>query len=208
MADSRVTTNVAKRVGVFGGTFDPIHNGHIAVAEAVRDALGLDEVLFVVTSDQWLRESPPEASAGDRFTMVELAVENVLGFTASDVDIVREGSTYTVDTLTDLRETFGETTGLFLIVGADSAASMDRWKRGDEIPPLATIVVVGRPGEAFDAGSLSTSHPASGAEYVEGPMIDVSATRVRGLLSEGRPVGELVPTAVADYIEKRNLYHE
>jgi nicotinate-nucleotide adenylyltransferase len=212
MASSRVTTNggtnVAKRVGVFGGTFDPVHNGHIAVAEAVRDELELDEVLFVVTSDQWLRESPPVASASDRFKMVQLAVENVLGFTASDVDIVREGSTYTVDTLADLREQFGETTEFFLIVGADSAASMDRWKRGDEIPSLATIVVIGRPGSEFSTDSLGASHPASGAEYVEGPMIDVSATRVRGFLGVGRSVDGLIVGEVAEYIETHGLYRQ
>ncbi|MEE8045619.1 MAG: nicotinate-nucleotide adenylyltransferase [Dehalococcoidia bacterium] len=202
MADSRVT----KRVGVFGGTFDPVHNGHIAVASAVRDALGLDEVLFVVTSDQWLRDSPPEASADDRFRMVELAVDNVRGFTASDVDIVREGSTYTVDTLVDLRRQLGDSAELYLIVGADSAVSMDRWRNGSEIAALAKIVVVGRPGQDFNGVALDDSHPANGAEYLEGPMIDVSATRVRDFLAEGKPIDEFVAEAVADYIETHGLY--
>jgi len=202
MASSRVT----KRVGVFGGTFDPIHSGHIAVAAAVRDRLGLDEVLFVVTSDQWLRENPPVASAEDRFHMAELAVDNVVGFTASDVDIVRDGSTYTVDTLSDIQEQFGSEAELFLIVGADSAVSMDRWIRSEEIGALASIVVVGRPGQDFDSASLASSHPASGAEYVEGPMVDVSATRVRELLSIGLPIDELVAAQVVEYIEKQGLY--
>jgi len=202
MASLRVT----KRVGVFGGTFDPIHSGHIAVAAAVRDRLGLDLVLFVVTSDQWLRENPPVASAEDRFHMVELAVDNVVGFTASDVDIVRDGSTYTVDTLSDLRQQLGSEAELFLIVGADSAASMDQWIRSEEIGDLTSVVAVGRPGQVFDPTSLASSHPASGAEYVEGPMVDVSATRVRGFLSAGKPVDELVARAVAEYIEKQGLY--
>ena len=200
------TSRVAKRVGVFGGTFDPIHNGHIAVAAAVRDQLGLDQVLFVVNSDQWLRENPPKASAADRFTMVEQAVENVPGFTASDVDIVREGSTYTVDTLRDIRDQLGDSTELYLILGADSAASMDRWKSSNQINDLAKIVAVGRPGQPFDIQTLDKSHPASGAEYVEGPMIDVSATRVRDFLSEGRPIDDLVAATVVEYIEKRGLY--
>ncbi len=202
MADSRVT----KRVGVFGGTFDPVHNGHIAVASAVRNALGLDEVLFVVTSDQWLRDSPPEASAVDRFRMVELAVDNVRGFTASDVDIVREGSTYTVDTLADLRRQLGDSAELHLIVGADSAASMDRWRNGSEIAALAKIVVVGRPGQDFKGEALDDSHPASGAEYVEGPMIDVSATRVRGFMEDGKAIDGFVAEAVVEYIETHGLY--
>ncbi len=202
MASSHVT----KRVGVFGGTFDPIHNGHIAVAGSVRDQLDLDEVLFVVTSDQWLRENPHVASAADRFHMVELAVDNVAGFTASDVDIVREGSTFTVDTLVDLHHQLGISVELYLIVGADSAASMDQWRNGSEIGDLAKIVAVGRPGQEFSVESLAASHPASGAEYVVGPMVDVSATRVREFLSAGRPIDELVAGVVAEYIEKQGLY--
>lgn len=204
MTSSRVTAN--RKVGVFGGTFDPIHNGHVAVAESVREALDLDQVLFVVTSDQWLRENPPVAAATDRFNMVELAVENVLEFTASDVDIVREGSTYTVDTLRDLRAQLGDEVELYLIVGADSAASMNHWKDAEQIGILANIVAVGRPGRAFAIDSLEESHPASGAEYVEGPMIDVSATRVREFLSSAQPVDTLVHENVAKYIENRNLY--
>ena len=200
------SSHVAKRVGVFGGTFDPIHNGHIAVASAVYEELNLDQVLFVVTSDQWLRENPPEASAADRFRMVGLAVENILGFSVSDVDIVRERSTFTVDTLRDIRDQLDDATELNLILGADSAASMDRWKSAGQIGALAKIVAVGRPGRSFDAETLDKSHPASGAEYVEGPMIDVSATRVRGFLSEGRPINDLVAATVVEYIEKQGLY--
>jgi nicotinate-nucleotide adenylyltransferase len=202
MSASRVT----KRVGVFGGTFDPIHNGHLAVAKAAQEALSLDEVLFVVTADQWLREDPIVAGLADRFKMVEVAVGSRAGFTASDVDIVREGSTFTVDTLADLRRQFDPMVELYLIVGADSALSMDGWRNGGEITTLARIVVVGRPGSSFDVGSLDESHPASGAEYVEGPMADVSATRVRGSLSAGRQVGDFVDPAVAEYIEKQGLY--
>jgi len=202
MASSRIT----KRVGVFGGTFDPIHNGHIAVARSVFEALDLDRVLFVVTSDQWLRENPPVASAAERFHMVELAVDNVLEFTASDVDILREGSTYTVDTLRDIRAQIDDSDELFLIVGADSASSMNRWKDADQIGGLANIVAVGRPGQSFAVESLDDSHPASGAEYVEGPMIDVSATRVRDLLSAGKAINELVAEPVVEYIEKQGLY--
>lgn len=200
------SSRVAKRVGVFGGTFDPIHSGHIAVATAVRDELELDQVLFVVTSDQWLRENPPEASAADRFRMVGLAVENILEFSVSDVDIVRESSTYTVDTLRDIRDQLDDSTELYLILGADSAGSMDRWKSAYQINALAKIVVVGRPGQPFDTQTLDKSHPASGAEYVEGSMIDVSATRVRDYLAIGRPVTDLAPPVVIEYIEKQGLY--
>jgi len=200
------TSRITKRVGVFGGTFDPIHNGHVAVARAVLDALKLDLVLFVVTSDQWLRESPPQAASSDRFNMVELAVDNVSEFEASDVDIVRDGSTYTVDTLRDLGSKHGDSTELFLIVGADSASSMDRWKDAEIIGQLATIVAVGRPGQALTLSDLPGSHPAAGAEYVEGPMIDISATRVRERLATGDPIDDLVSDSVVEYIEAHDLY--
>ncbi|MBT3554793.1 MAG: nicotinate-nucleotide adenylyltransferase [Chloroflexi bacterium] len=200
------TSRITKRVGVFGGTFDPIHVGHLAVASAVQKELGLDQVLFVVTSDQWLRETPPVASAGDRLCMVEIAVSDKPGFSASDIDIKREGSTYTFDTLNDLRDELGESSEMFLIVGADSAMSMDRWKNGDRIPELASIVAVGRPGQDFQIDVLGESHPASSAEYLGGPMIDISATHVRGLLSDKRSVSDVVPGSVVDFIEKQGLY--
>ena len=199
-------SGVARQIGVFGGTFDPVHNGHMAVAEAVRSELGLDVVLFVVAADQWLREYPPVASAADRFAMVELAVGEVSGFEASDLDMTRDGSTYTVDTLTDLHENLGGDAELHLIVGADSAMSMDGWKRAETIGSLARIVAVGRPGLAFDGWSLAESHPARGAVYVEGPMVDVSATEIRDQVRADKSIAGLVPDRVADYIEANGLY--
>ena len=202
MSPSRIT----KKVGVFGGTFDPIHIGHVSVARAVFDAFDLDQVLFVVTADQWLRENPPLASASDRFKMVELALGNIPEFVASNIDIVRDGSTYTVDTLRDLHELFGDSVEFFLIVGADSAASMDRWKSAGQIARLAMIIAVGRPGQRFDAELFDESHPASGAAYFEGPRIDVSATLVRSRLRAGRSVSDLISETVAQYIETTALY--
>jgi len=201
------SSDIINRVGVFGGTFDPIHNGHLTIASAVQEEFKLDQVLFVVTADQWLRDNPPVASSTDRLRMVKLAVSCVPGFSASDIDMQREGSTYTVDTLNDLRVELGESIELFLIVGADSALSMDRWKAGDRIPMLATIVAVGRPGQNLHIDALGESHPASGAEYLEGPMIDISSTRVRGLLSDNRSVGDLILGSVAEFIEIQGLYN-
>ena len=191
---------------MFGGTFDPVHNGHLAIAESVRNELGLDMVLFVVAADQWIRSIPPVAGADDRLAMVRLAVENTSGFVASDVDIARGGSTYTVDTLTDLRDRQGKAAGLNLIVGADSAMSMDRWKRAEAVVSLARVVVVGRPGVEFDGQSLAESHPASGAVYVEGPMVGVSATVIRGLVQAGKSITGSVPGPVGSYIEAEGLY--
>jgi len=204
VSNSGVTAS-ASSVGVLGGTFDPVHSGHLAIAEAVRNKLGLDVVLFVVAADQWLRSVPPVASAAARLAMVERAVEDSAGLEASDVDIVRGGSTYTADTLVDLRERLVGATELHLIVGADSAMSMDRWKRADEIGSLARVVMVGRPGLEFD-GRLAKSHPAEGAVYVEGPMVDVSATAIRDRVQAEKSITGLVPDSVADYIAANELY--
>ncbi|MDA1279213.1 MAG: nicotinate-nucleotide adenylyltransferase [Chloroflexi bacterium] len=199
-------SRIKRRVGVFGGTFDPVHNGHLAIADAVRSELDLEKVLFVVAADQWLRANPPQASARDRLRMVELAVENIPGFETSDVDIVRGGSTFTADTLVDLRGRLGETVELYLIVGADSALAMDRWKRAEEISALARIVVVGRPGLVFENETLDDTHPARGAMYVEGPMVDVSATDIRGLLQSTGSISGLVADSVEDYINTNGFY--
>jgi nicotinate-nucleotide adenylyltransferase len=126
---------------------------------------------------------------------------------ASDIDIKREGSTYTVDTLNDLRDELGDSAELFLIVGADSALSMDRWKDGNRIPGLANIVAVARPGQDFQIDGLCDSHPAIGAEYLEGPMIDISSTRVRDFISDKRSVRDLVPSSVAEFIKNQGLYN-
>ena len=195
-----------RRVGVFGGTFDPVHNGHMAVAESVRNELGLDVVFFVVTADQWLRSTPPVANAAARLAMVELTVGDKPGFEASDVDIARGGPTYTVDTLAELRDRPGGASELHLIVGADSAMTMDRWKSAEKIVSLARVVVVGRPGLEFDGRSLAELHPARGAVYVEGPMDDVSATAIRRLVRAGEPIAGRVPGKVASYIASQDLY--
>jgi nicotinate-nucleotide adenylyltransferase len=200
------SSDISNRIGVFGGTFDPVHNGHLAIARAVREELNLDKILFIAVADQWLRDNPPVAPAKDRFRMVELAVENSEFFEASDVDIVRGGSTYTVDTLSDLRRLFGDEVELKLIVGVDSALSMDRWDRAEELGTYGKVVVVGRPGLVFEPDSLDSSHPAKGAEYVEGPMIDVSATRVRELIRSDDSIEQLVPEPVSEYIAKNGLY--
>lgn len=199
--------DVMRRIGVFGGTFDPVHNGHLAIAESVRSELGLDVILFVVAADQWLRETPPAASAAARFAMVELALENAPEFEASDVDITRGEPTYTVDTLTDLHDRPGAAVELHLIVGADSAMTMDSWDRAGLIASLARVVVIGRPGLEFDGRSLGEFHPAYGAEYVDGPMVDISATAIRGLVRAGVPIAGLVPEPVAEYIAAQGLYH-
>ena len=199
----------SKKIGVFGGTFDPIHNGHLAIAEFVRLKLSLDKVIFVVASDQWLREYPPEALSADRFNMVELAIKRSPYFLASDVDIVRQGHTYTIDTLRDLRVQFGDSVALKLIIGADAANSFHQWKHAEKIQSFATVVVVGRPTMKIKTpllgGDLNTH---TEVKYLEGPMVNVSATMIRNLNKSEKQIEEFTPQAVIDYIKSKRLYRK
>ena len=199
----------SEKIGVFGGTFDPIHNGHLAIAEFVRLKLSLDKVIFVVASDQWLRKYPPEALSADRFNMVELAIKSRPYFLASDVDIVRQGHTYTIDTLRDLRVQLGDSVALKLIIGADAANLFHKWKYAEKIHSYATVVVVGRPTMKIKTpllgGDLNTDIEV---KYLEGPMVDVSATMIRNLNKSEKQIEEFTPEAVSDYIKSKRLYRK
>ena len=199
-------SSVIKKVGVFGGIFDPIHKGHIAVARAVRDELKLDQILMVVNNDQWMRNDPVLASPDDRYKMVKLALNGERDIEVSDVDIVRGGPTYTINTLVDLQKALGSMVKLHLIVGSDSAMSMHIWKNSEKIPELATIVTVGRPGEVFDTELLDNFHPAKRAVYVVGPMLNVSATQIRNLKQSNHSIKNLVTESVDNYIKTQKLY--
>jgi nicotinate-nucleotide adenylyltransferase len=194
-----------RRLGVFGGTFDPVHNGHLAVAEFVLGAGNLDEVLLVPAGDPWLRKHGPLASAAHRLRMAELAVESHDGLSVSRVDIDRKGETYTVDTLRELRRQYGEDAELVLVVGADSAVTMDRWKHSDRLKAMCETLVVRRAGQEWPE-SLREDHPAAHAVYVEGPVVDISASEIRNKLAAGESVRDMVPEAVERYIRRHGLY--
>ena len=195
----------SRLVGVLGGTFDPIHSAHLSVARAVLRELSLDEVLFVPAADPYLRSSPPVASAADRVEMARLAIQDEPPFRVSTVDIEREGPSYSVDTVRDLREELGPETELFLIVGADAIERLPVWRSPGELLRKAGLVCVGRPGEptpdTFPAG-----HPGRSARYVPGPMLNMSSTEIRRRIAAGLPPGDEVSQQVAEYISKRGLY--
>lgn len=187
-------------IGVFGGTFDPIHVGHLVTAVDVRHTLGLDRVLLVVANDPWQKAGAVVASAADRLAMVEAAVEGVEGVEASDLEVRRGGVTYTADTLAALRAADPSGT-LYLLLGSDAAAGLDTWERGAEVAALATVVVVRRPG-------AEASRPPAGWTYelLEVPRLEVSSTDLRARFAEGRPVDWLVPAPAVDLIRARSLY--
>lgn len=190
---------MSERIGVFGGTFDPVHVGHLVAGVDTRAALGLDRVLFVVAGDPWQKRGSVIASAVDRLALVVAAVADVDGLEASDVEVQREGPSVTADTLEALVAPDRE---LYLMLGADAVANMETWRRLDETRHLATVVVIER------AGDIHTEPPGAGwrFERVAIPRLDVSSTDIRERLANGRPADGLVPAAAMQVIRSRGLY--
>jgi len=201
-----LVANLRRRVGVFGGTFDPIHNGHIAVASLALESLRLDEVLFVPAADPYLR-SLPQVSITHRCEMVGIAIATHPQFSISTIDATRTGHTYTLDTLTDLKNEFGSDTELVLLLGADSAVEFARWKDPQAILQLAILAVVSRPGE-IDPSLLPDDHPARCATYIDELGVDISATQIRENLRDGKPTQDLMPDEVIGYIRDNGLYRK
>jgi nicotinate-nucleotide adenylyltransferase len=192
-------TQRSERLGVFGGTFDPVHAGHVVVAAETRAQLGLDRVLLVVAGEPWQKRGQVVASAVDRLALVELAVEGVEGVEASAIEIDRGDASVTADTLEALAAPGRE---LFLVLGADAVANMPTWRRLDETRHLATVVVVERAGDAHS----EPPGPDWRVERVAIPRLDISSTDLRLRLMEGRPIDGLVPTPVVREIQRRGIY--
>lgn len=191
-----------RRIGIMGGTFDPIHHGHLVAASEVADRFGLDEVVFVPTGQPWQKEDLPVSPAEDRYLMTVVATASNPRFQVSRVDIDRGGPTYTVDTLRDLHALYGPKAQLFFITGADALERILSWKNLDEIFELAHFIGVTRPGFA-----LSDAHlPADTVSLVQVPAMAISSTDCRARVARGEPVWYLVPDGVVQYIAKRRLY--
>jgi nicotinate-nucleotide adenylyltransferase len=181
------------RVGVFGGTFDPVHVGHLAIANAALDELGLGRVYFVPARRSPLKQDGPVASAEDRLAMLTAATAKEPRFRVSSVELDREGPSFTVDTLEALRRE-GE---LFLILGSDAYADFDKWREPERIRKLATIVLAARPG--------APNAPAQ-ARMLDSPLMDISSRELRARAARGRSLRYLVPKAALRYIEEHRLY--
>jgi nicotinate-nucleotide adenylyltransferase len=187
------------RVGVMGGTFDPIHHGHLVAASEVAQSFDLDEVVFVPTNLPWQKEQVTEAE--HRYLMTVIATASNPRFTVSRVDIDRGGFTYTKDTLTDLHKS-RPNADLFFISGADAIAQILSWKDHDELWNLAHFVAVSRPGHPLPISAL----PHQDVSYLEVPALAISSTDCRGRVGRGFPVWYLVPDGVVQYITKHHLY--
>ncbi|MFK4110507.1 nicotinate-nucleotide adenylyltransferase [Streptomyces sp. NPDC002176] len=190
-----------RRLGVMGGTFDPIHHGHLVAASEVAARFQLDEVVFVPTGQPWQKSHRNVSPAEDRYLMTVIATAENPQFSVSRIDIDRGGHTYTVDTLRDL-SLLNPDTDLFFITGADALAQLLTWRDSEELFSLAHFVGVTRPGHQLTDAGL----PAGGVSLVEVPALAISSTECRARVAKGDPIWYMVPDGVVRYIDKRELY--
>lgn len=193
-----------RRVGVMGGTFDPVHHGHLVAASEVQHWFDLDEVVFVPTGDPWQKSDRTVSPAEHRYLMTVIATAANPKFTVSRVDIDRQGPTYTIDTLRDLAAAMPDAE-LYFITGADALANIFTWRDVDELFALARFVGCTRPGYEMDAETLAKI-PSERVTLVEIPALAISSTDCRTRSERGEPVWYLVPDGVVQYIAKHDLY--
>jgi nicotinate-nucleotide adenylyltransferase len=191
-----------KRLGVMGGTFDPIHHGHLVAASEVQSWFDLDEVVFVPTGQPWQKTDREVSAAEDRYLMTVIATASNPRFSVSRVDIDRSGPTFTVDTLRDLRAERGPEWDWYFITGADALEQILTWRDPDELFDLAHFVGCTRPGHSLSAEGL----PADKVTLVEVPALTISSTECRLRVAQGEPIWYLVPDGIVQYIAKRRLY--
>lgn len=187
------------RLGVMGGTFDPIHYGHLVAASEAASAFGLDKVLFVPTGEPWQKQTI--TNADHRLAMTKLAIAGNSLFEISTVDVLRAGPTYTIDTLREIHESNPEA-DIYFITGADSIAQIDSWKDSSQIWPLAHFVGVTRPGHSLEVPKSA----AGDVSLLEIPALAISSTDIRARVESGKPIDYLLPDSVIDYIHANNLY--
>ncbi|WP_082682939.1 nicotinate-nucleotide adenylyltransferase [Mycobacterium sp. GA-1285] len=196
-----------RRLGVMGGTFDPIHNGHLVAASEVADLFGLDEVVFVPTGQPWQKDRDV-TPAEDRYLMTVIATASNPRFSVSRVDIDRGGPTYTKDTLRDLHA-LNPDADLYFITGADALASILTWQNWEDMFAIASFVGVSRPGYDLDGKHVAAAIknlPDDALRLVEVPALAISSTDCRKRAEENRPIWYLVPDGVVQYVAKRKLY--
>jgi nicotinate-nucleotide adenylyltransferase len=198
MAERRI------RLGVMGGTFDPIHHGHLVAASEVGSRFELDEVIFVPTGEPWQKSDRRISPAEDRYLMTVIATASNPRFSVSRVDIDRPGPTYTIETLRELRDQRGADAEFYFITGADALSEILSWRDTEELFRLAHFVGCTRPGLALADPGL----PRGGVSLIEVPALTISSTDCRGRVERGQPIWYLVPDGIVQYINKRGLYRE
>jgi nicotinate-nucleotide adenylyltransferase len=199
------------RLGVMGGTFDPVHYGHLVTAEEALVQFNLDRVVFMPTGRPVRKTHRHVSSAEDRYLMTVIATASNPDFEVSRLEIDRPGDTYTVDTILQLREIYGPRAELFFISGSDAVRDILTWKDAGRVSELCSFIAATRPGFEVDLGalrSLDTGSRCPRVEAMEVPALAISSSDIRARVSARRPVRYLLPEAVAAYIEKNGLYRE
>ncbi|MFI6504140.1 nicotinate-nucleotide adenylyltransferase [Nonomuraea typhae] len=191
-----------RRVGVMGGTFDPIHHGHLVAASEVAHHFDLDEVVFVPTGRPYQKSSREVSAPEDRYLMTVIATASNPRFSVSRVDVDRPGPTYTIDTLRDVSEIYGPDAELFFITGADALEAILGWQDAEELFTLAHFVGCTRPGHTLHDPGL----PAGKVTLLEIPALAISSSECRQRVAKGEPIWYLVPDGIVQYIGKRGLY--
>ena len=209
------------RLGVLGGTFDPVHHGHLDAAAAARSALGLDDILFMPSLDPPHRPVDPRATAFQRFALIALAIDGLPGYRVSDEELRRQGSSYTFDTLRSLHAAGWSPLQIFFILGADAFAEIASWHQFPAVLDAANFAVIARPGTTIDAALARTpalrsrvrppapdivAGPATSVFLIEAATRDVSSTDIRARLTARQSIGDLVPLSVARHIAANHLY--
>lgn len=199
---------MSRRLGVLGGTFDPIHYGHLVAAQEAHYQLGLERVLLVPVGQPPHKLDEPLSPAEHRVHMIELAIESRPQFALSRVDVDRPGPQYTADTLALLREEWGPDTRLFFIAGSDSLADILHWRAPQQIVREAELAVVQRPGGKVDVDRLARELPGlrDRLHWVQMPLLDISSTGLQARVRQGRPISFFLPPAVEAYILEQGLY--
>jgi nicotinate-nucleotide adenylyltransferase len=199
---------VIRRLGILGGTFDPVHHGHLVAAQEAHYQLELDRVLFVPAGDPPHKPSRPLSAAHRRLRMLELAIAGQPHFAISRVDLDRPGPCYTVDTLTLLRSEWGPGPTFFFIEGADSLADVLTWYQPQRLIDLCDLAVVERPGVEIDLAQLERQLPGitSSIHWVQMPLLEISSTDLRARVRAGQPISYLVPPVVEAYIREHGMY--
>jgi len=188
-----------KRIGVLGGTFNPVHVGHLAIAQMALERMHLSKVIFVPAYIQPHKNRKIGAGAKHRFRMVELAIEGNPLFEISDFEIARKGKSYTIDTMQHFREVYAEDARLFFVIGEDTLSQLPRWRYLDDILKIADFIVVNRPGHTKKSTDIKHNS-------VIMPGIDISSSYIRLRITEKRTVRYFVPDKVIDYIKQNQLY--
>jgi nicotinate-nucleotide adenylyltransferase len=197
-----------KRIGIMGGTFDPIHFGHLVTAEKVQEAFSLDEVVFVPSGNPPHKKNRKVTEATHRLNMVKLAIADHPGFSVSPIEINRKGYSYALDTVDAFRRIYGEDTKLFFITGADAILEIATWHKADELMAKCQFIAAARPGYHFDEAHTLPKAYQDRIHIFRETALAISSSRIRRLIGDGADVSDMLPQKVNTYIETHNLYQK